>query len=271
MKIRLTAALFVLVSSFFSLPAHAQFGGGVVFDPTQSGHAIEQIRQATELYTTAAQTRDQVIATYNLARQMANLPQVLYRQLQAPLTTWTNVSAQNTYGNTAAWVNAVNTGVATAQAYAAATLSAPRFPDYATLDPRSQQIVATATATGDLADGITINNLATLGAIRSSAEARLSDLQQLQNATFSSDTTQHTEMATLQRINAATLMQLRSQQEANQIATATALQQIILQKIQTDALKQSFQDAATYAQGYRSAIGSLTTGFTQTLNQPPKQ
>ena len=48
-------------------------------------------------------------------------------------------------------------------------------------------------------------------------------------------------MATLQRINQATLMQLRAQQDANQIAQAAALQQIVSQKQQQDALKAAFQ------------------------------
>jgi len=270
MKKTIAGTLFFFVWQLFAVPAHAQFGSGVVFDPTQSGHAIELIRQAVQLYTTAAQTRDQVIAAYNLARQMANLPQTLYRQLEGSLSNWTNITAPSTYGNTAGWVNAVNTGIGVTQGYNAVTLSTPRFPDYNTLDPLSQQIVATTAATSDLADGITVSNLATLGALRAAAAARQRDLQQLQNQTFSSDPAQHTEMATLQRINAATLMQLRAQQEANQIASAAALQQMVLQKMQTDALKQSFQDAATYAQGYRNTMGPLTTGFTQTLNQNPK-
>ena len=48
-------------------------------------------------------------------------------------------------------------------------------------------------------------------------------------------------MATLQRINQATLMQLRAQQDANQIAQAAALQQIVSQKQQQDALKAAFR------------------------------
>jgi hypothetical protein len=73
-------------------------------------------------------------------------------------------------------------------------------------------------------------------------------------------------MATLQRINAATLMQLRAQEEANQIAAAAVLQQMTAQKMQSDALKPSFQDAATYGQNYRNLMGPLTTGLTETLN-----
>ena len=79
--------------------AHAQFGNGIVFDPTQSAHAIQQIRQAEQMYTTAEQTRTTVISSYNLARQMANLPNSLYQRYATPWTIWQNVAAGNTYGN----------------------------------------------------------------------------------------------------------------------------------------------------------------------------
>ena len=78
--------------------AHAQFGSGIVYDPTQSAHAIQQIEQgesqlqkwATELnnsqqhllkeaqiYTSLEQTRSQIVTMYNLAYQMSTMPQNL--------------------------------------------------------------------------------------------------------------------------------------------------------------------------------------------------
>ena len=59
MKSKVLIAVFVFLQ--LASRAFAQFGGGIVFDPTQSGHAIEQIQQAQQLYTTALQTRDTVI------------------------------------------------------------------------------------------------------------------------------------------------------------------------------------------------------------------
>ena len=51
--------------------AHAQFGSGIVYDPSQSAHAIQQIEQgsqslqtAEQIYTTAYRTMNQVIASY---------------------------------------------------------------------------------------------------------------------------------------------------------------------------------------------------------------
>src|SRR3984885_15971985 len=58
--------------------ARAQFGSGIVLDPTQSAHAAQQILQANQLYTTTIQTSRNVIGAYNLAQKMANLPQNYY-------------------------------------------------------------------------------------------------------------------------------------------------------------------------------------------------
>ena len=112
------------------------------------------------------------------------------------------------------------------------------------LSQQSQRIIATQAATSDLGDGMVESNLQTLGTMRANSEARESDIRQLEAATYSNDPAQHTDMATLQRINQATLMQLRAQQDANQISQAAALQQMVSQKQQQDALKAAFEDAA---------------------------
>lgn len=53
--------------------SYAQFGSGIVFDPTQSAHAAQQILQANQLYTTTVETERNIIGAYNLAQKMASL------------------------------------------------------------------------------------------------------------------------------------------------------------------------------------------------------
>ena len=57
-------------------------------------------------------------------------------------------------------------------------------------------------------------------------------------------------MATLQRINQALLIELRTQQETNQMLQAQALQQIVGQKVQQDNLKSLFQTGNGYQQNF---------------------
>ena len=266
MKSKVLIAVFVVAQ--LASRAFAQLGGGIVFDPTQSGHAIEQIQQAQQLYTTALQTRDTVITTYNLARQMASLPSALYQHYVTPWTVWNNVYAGNTYGNVQAWINAANTGNGVNVGYTQASINqASRYPLYGNLSPQSQQLVAAQGATSDLNDGITETSLQTLGTMRARSQAREADLRQMEAATYSSDPSEHTDMATLQRINQATLMQLRAQEDANQIQQALALQQIVAQKQQQDALKATFGDAAQYQQQYNQTVVPLTSGYGNSMLQ----
>src|SRR6185312_1765708 len=103
--------------------ADAQFGSGIVYDPTQSAHAIEQIEQGQNIFTNTVKLADNAIATYNLAHQMALAPRSLYQPFMSPSTYWTTLNrAANTYGNSQPWTNSVNTGVGVNVAYQQASM-----------------------------------------------------------------------------------------------------------------------------------------------------
>src|SRR5579863_1678377 len=86
------------------LPASAQFGSGIVYDPTQSAHAIQQISQGQQIFTNSVRLADNAIATYNLAHEMSLAPQALYQPFLSPSTYWMALNqAANTYGNSRQW------------------------------------------------------------------------------------------------------------------------------------------------------------------------
>ena len=70
-------------------------------------------------------------------------------------------------------------------------------------------------------------------------------------------------MATLQRINQALLIELRSQQETNQILQTQALQELIGQKVQQDNLKALFQATDGYQQNFNALTPQQTSAGTQ--------
>ena len=274
----------VAVLSLVAIGPHAfaQFGSGIVYDPTQGAHAIQQIQQfnqqiykaeqqiqkAEQIYTTAVQTRNTVVSAYNLAHQLSMAPHQLYQHFVTPWTNWNTVVAVNTYGNTPALLQAINSGIGAVQGLEAVTLGQPqRYPLYGSLSPQSQQLVSAQGATSDLSLGIMQANLQTLGTMRADSQKRAADIQTLESQTYSTDPNQQTYMSTMQRINSAALMQLHAQQDANQIAQAAVLQQMIVQKQQQDALTAAFQDAANYQQQYNSNTAPLLSGFGSSLNQ----
>jgi hypothetical protein len=130
-----------------------------------------------------------------------------------------------------------------------------------------QQQIAAQGATIDIGDSVTSTNLQALGTIRANQQARQADIANLESQTQTTDTTQQTELATLQRINLALLLQLRSQQDANQINANLALQQIVAQKQQQDAMKAAFSDSANYGTYYRSNIAPVNQSSSNLLTQ----
>ncbi len=257
-----TIALFAGVSA-----AHAQFGSGIVFDPTQSAHAIQQIEQGQNIFTNSVKLADNAIATYNLIHQLSLAPQTLYRPYLSPSSYWTALNqAANTYGNSQQWMNSANTGAGAEYAYQQASI--PRsavLPQYSSLTTSGQQQIAAEGAASDLNDAVTASSLQTLGTIRANEQKRETDVEALESASHSLDPTQQTDMATMQRINQALLLQLRTQQEANQINETLALQQIVAQKQQQDALKAGFQDASSFNSTYQINVAQAYNGTAQAL------
>ena len=271
MKLTKLHVLSLAVTASLAPLAHAQFGSGIVFDPTQSAHAIQQITQASQLYTTAVATRNQVVTMYNLAFQMAQLPQNLAARYRADWPQWSSLEATtDTYGNTAALVNALNYGALTSarQGYNRAYVQAQSYPagGYSSLDSRTQATVANQYATSELAQTSTTNTLATLGTIRSDSQAFASKLANLESDTFSSDPNQQTTNALLGKINSATLLQIHSQQDTNQLLTASIQQQLLAQKQQIDAQNRALNNAVYFQQNFPTTMQTVNSGVSESIH-----
>ena len=271
--------------------AHAQFGSGIVFDPTQSAHAVvqieheeqsisnqfQQIEQGQQIFsntvkiaTTALQAYNVANQQYQLVHQMILAPTMLYQRFLSPqsdLMLMQQIS--NTYGNSMGWLNSSNTGNAAAVSYQQA--SVPRTPSmvpgYSTASFAGQQQIAAQGATIDIGDSVMSTNLQVLGTIRANQAARQTDITNLEAASQTQDPSQQTIMATLQRINQALLLQLRTQQDANQINANLALQQMVAQKQQQYAMKSAFRDSSGYESYYNANVTTTSSGAANLLTQ----
>src|SRR5215467_6390847 len=269
--------------------ANAQFGSGIVFDPTQSGHAIaqieheeqsianqaQQIEQGQQIFTntvkiatTALQTYNTVMQQYQLTRQMTMAPRMVYARFLSPTSDLVMLrQISNTYGNSVGWLNSANTGNGASAAYQ--QVSVPNtnnvIPGYSTASMAGQLQIAAQGATVDLGDSVMSNNLQALGTIRANQTSRQTDIANLEVATQTQDPSQLTIMAELQRINQALLLQLRTLQDANQINANLALQQIVAQKQQQDAMKSAFRDSSGYENYYQTHVATAYNGGAQAL------
>jgi hypothetical protein len=258
----------VLAASALAIPANAQYGG-VVFDPAQSAHAAQQLIQGSELYTTTIKTLTNVMLTYNLAHRMATAPSSYYTAYtNMGMQMWTQVTRPaNTYGNSLPWMNAATTGNGAAAANQSASIQRTgQLSGYSSLSTQGQQAIAAQGATVDLGDAVNATSLQTIGTVRANAPQREADIKTLETASHSTDPTQQTELATLQRINQAMLLQLRTQQEASQMTQAQSLQQMVQQKQQQDALKMSMQAADGYETNYATHTSTDSTGLSKAFS-----
>lgn len=260
--------------------AHAQFGSGIVYDPTQSAHAIEQIEQgsqgvqtAEQIYTTAYKTMNQVIATYNLAYQMSKMPQDLAARYQSDFSMWTNFSSASvpdTYGNTSAWINALDLGNPTraTSAYNAAVIPLQSYPggSLSSQDANTQAAIKNQYASSELGQATLTNSLSTLGIIRSDSQTFQQKLANLESDTYSTDPSQQTSNALLGKINSATMLQIHSQQDANQILAAEAAQQALDEKEQLDERNRLINQSIYFQQNFPDLMQNVTGGVSDSIH-----
>lgn len=260
--------------------AHAQlFGSGIVFDPTQSGHAIEQIEQgahalqkAEQIYTTAYKTMNEVIAAYNLAYQMSQMPQNLAARYKSDFSMWTSFSSAsvpNTYGNTSAWINALDLGNPTraASAYNAAVIQLQSYPGSAmsAQDATTQAAIHNQYASSQIGQATLTNSLSTLGTIRYDSQNFQQKLANLESDTYSIDPLQQTSNALLGKISSATMLEIHSQQDTNQILAADAAQRALDEKERLDERNRLINQSIYFQQNFPNVMQQTTAGISASI------
>ena len=215
---------------------YGQFFGLTVFDPAVYTEAAAEVGKMVEQYNQLVETYRMITSQYNQMLWMAkSLPGGLARFRTLP-TPWFQASATNTYGTTGGWIAAINTGANVASGYQNAT--EPLLPYGAALAhvPADQlDRLEKHYGTIELTDGANQQGIATIGTLRANAPEVETAIQNLENDSLSSDPAANTEIAVLNKINAATVIALRNGQDTNQLLTALAEQQLIEAKRQRDA------------------------------------
>ena len=256
---------------FFALclavtPSYAEWA---VFDASNLAEAVKEFKQLQQAYTTANQTRDQIIQAYNLAHYMSRMPQNLAQRYKSQFAMWTNLNAPNTYGNTSAWVNALNTGLSqqSLAGYSAAVVQVNPYPQsgFGQLDTNTQATIQNQYATSDLAQGMTTGALTTLGQVRSHSESLNQQISNLEGDSYSNDPTQQSEMAVLAKVNAANLIQLHSQQDTNQLLSAGIQQQMVAQKQAIDAQNRTMNQTIYFLQNFTGTMQKINNGVSQSI------
>src|SRR5882724_3709548 len=144
------------------------FGGMTVFDPSVFGKNIEELAQLEQQMSQLTRTYEMVTNQYNQMLQMSKpVPLSMSVRYRALMTPWQLSSATNTYGTTAGWTTAANTGFNVAGGYQSAT--EPLLPYGTGLGnvPADQlQRLKAHYATIELTDGANQSGIQTIGDLR---------------------------------------------------------------------------------------------------------
>jgi len=231
MRRRWIVATVVLIGSLSLVhPVFAIFGfGDIVFDPSVFAQAVQQVVRLEQQYIQLVQTYQMVRNQYEHLKWMAQrVPVDMAARYRAAITPWQGSSAANTYGTTDAWTSGVNTGVDVLAGYAQAVQHLGRYGEAFGNIPADQQArIRTDYATVELTDGANVAAIETIGRLRANAHAVEAAIQNLQADSLSSDPDMNTEIAVLNKINAANLIQVHTAQDTNKLLVALAEERLL--------------------------------------------
>jgi hypothetical protein len=257
----LVAALIVSCGTAF-----AQFGIGVVYDPTNYSNALLRYYQLQQHLIQLKNSYAQLVQQYNLAVQMSKNLQNMPARYRAQFSQWKNTSAQDTYGNTNSWVTGINTGNINQGYQQATTQILPYSQDTLSgMTPDELARVKSQYASVELADGANTTAMSAIGSIRGNAQVLQTQIGNLEQDSLSSDANLNTEVAVLNKINAAGVFTLRTLQDSNKLLASLLEEQTILAKQQrevtTNTINADIERRASLAGNMAQVTGTLTTSL----------
>ena len=211
--------------------------GEIVFDPAVYAQAVEQIIRLERQYVQLVQSYQMLANQYTqMVKNAQRVPVNMAARYRAIATAWRPSSATNAYGTTGGWTTAINTGQGVVAGY---TRSIEALLDYgaAIVNIPADQLARLKTSYGtvEITDGATQSAIDTIGRLRANAPAVQTAIQGLEDDSLSDDPQTNTEVAVLNKINAAGLIAVRTAQDANKLLVALAEEQAIEAKRTRDA------------------------------------
>jgi hypothetical protein len=259
----------LLSLSLLVATARAQFGSGVVFDPTNYHNALLRYYQLQQHLVELQKSYAKITGQLNLALQMAQFVRNMPARYRALFSQWRKVTSLNSFGNTVSWINGINTGVLPNinTGYRNSTTLLAQYSPYelSGMDPRELGRVQSQYASIELADGANINAMATIGAIRGSADNVQTQIGNLEQDSFSGESSLNSEVSVLNKINAAGVLTLRTVQDSNKLLAALLEQQTIVAKQQRDATANAINTdigrQASVASNMAQVSGTITNSL----------
>jgi hypothetical protein len=260
--------LVVCALAVLAVPAIAFLGvGDVVYDPSNYALALQRLIRLEQQYTQMVQTYQMISNQYNQMLWMAQqAPVNMIMRYRVPSIPWGLSSATNMYGTSGNWITGINTGLGILTGYSNATQSLGSYGAALGNIPADQlSRIKTNYATVELTDAANLNALQTIGQLRANAPAVQTAIQGLEDDSLSSNPAMNTEVAVLNKINAANMVTVRNTQDTNKLLVALAEQQIVDAKRTRDAEAQAINNHIQFMAQGRSVMSDQTAGASSAM------
>jgi len=244
--------------------ASAQFG--IVYDPTNYANALLRYAQLQQQLVQLKNSYAELVSQYSLAVQMAKSLENMPARYRAQFSQWENTIAQDTYGNTTAWIRGIDTGNVAGGYQQATTELLPYNPAVLSqMAPDDLSRVKSQYASVELADGANTLAIETIGSIRGNAQNIQTQIGHLEQDSLSSDPNLNTEVSVLNKINAAGVLTLRTLQDSNKLLASLLEEQTVLAKqqreITTNTINADIARQASLAGNMNQVMGTLTSSL----------
>lgn len=257
-------ALLSLVLALTLRPAFAQLGSGIVYDPANYNNAVLRYLQLQKQLQQLQQTFNLSIEQYQFLQSQGRQLQGMVARYRVIPSQWSNLTAGNVFGNTSRWVNGANTGdYGTAQLGYGQVNAALEDPTGVNTSDSLKQ----AYGLEQLSDGSTIHGMTTVGELRKNAQQLELHIKQLEDDSLSSAPDLNTQIAVLNKINAADVLLVRTLQDTNKLLVALLEQQLVTSERNRSSSVGSI-NSELYRQQHFSEIMSFTGSMPTRLETP---
>jgi hypothetical protein len=267
MKKKILLSLLVVVLGVGTVSA--QFGSGIVYDPTNYHNALLRYYQLQQHLAQLQKSYAKITSQLELATQMARFVQNMPARYRALFSQWRNVTSLNTFGNTGSWISGINSGllpnINTGYQRSTTQLLPYRADHLSGMDASQLERVQSQYASVQLVDGANVNAMATIGSIRGSAQDIQTQMGNLEQDSFSSDSGLNSEVSVLNKINAAGVLTLRTLQDSNKLLASLLEQQTIVAKQQRDATTAAINADISRQASLAGNMSQVTSTITDSL------
>ena len=201
-----------------------------------------------------------------MVRNAKRVPVDMATRYRAARTPWRPSIATDTYGTTGSWMSAINSGLGVPEGYAQATEALNVYGNALSNVPADQLAhLKTSYGTVEIADGATEHAMYTIGRLRGNAPAVQNAIQALEDDSLSSAPEMNTEVAVLNKINAAHLIAVRSTQDTNKLLVVLAEEQAVQAKRARDAEARAINQHGRFLNEGRALLTAQAAGASDAM------